>query len=91
MLKISQAQPANHAVTLHLEGHVIGAWVAELRNSCEQVLTHGRSLKLDLSDVEFLDADGVALIAALRSRGVALMDCPLFVAEQLKAISGPAV
>ena len=85
MLKISQVEPVNHAVTLRLEGRVVGPWVTELQKSCEAVLTRGQSLKLHLADVEFMDAPGVALLSSLRSRGVSLLECPPFAAEQLKA------
>jgi hypothetical protein len=84
MLKISPLKAASNTVTLRLEGRVVGPWVAELRNSCEQVLSEGRSLKLHLGGVEYLDGQGVALLSGLRSRGVSLLDCPLFAAEQLK-------
>ena len=85
MLKISQVKPVNHAVTLRLEGRVVGPWVTELQKSCEEVLTNGRLLKLHLADVEFMDAQGVALLSSLRSRGVSLLECSPFAAEQLKA------
>jgi len=85
MLKITPAEPVNHAVILRLEGRVVGPWVAELQTSCDEVLTEGRLLKLDLADVEFMDAQGVALLSSLRSRGVALLECPPFATEQLKA------
>ena len=85
MLKISQIGKANHSVTLRLEGRIVGPWVAELQHSCEKVLTDDRSLKLHLGDVEFMDTQGVALLSSLRSRGVALLECPPFAAEQLKA------
>jgi hypothetical protein len=49
------------------------------------VLTEGRSLKLHLADVAFMDVQGVALLSSLRSRGVSLLECPPFAAEQLKA------
>ena len=84
MLKISQVEHANHAVILRLEGRVVGPWVTQLQKSCEEVLTEGRSLKLHLGDVEFMDAQGVALLSSLRSRGVSLLQCPPFAAEQLK-------
>jgi ABC-type transporter Mla MlaB component len=87
MLKISQAEPVNHAVTLCLEGRVVGPWVTELQKSCEKVLAEGRSLKLHLADVGFMDAQGVALLSNLRSRGVSLLECPPFAVEQLKASS----
>jgi len=88
MLKISEVQPANHVVTLKLEGHVVGAWVTELRNACDNVLNEGRSLRLQLAEVEFLDQNGVVLLSSLQSRGVSFVDCSPFVAEQLKTTMG---
>jgi len=83
--KISQLGPVNQTVTLRVEGRIVGPWVAELQHSCEEVLTDDRALKLHLADVEFMDPQGVALLSSLRSRGVALLECPPFAAEQLKA------
>jgi len=84
MLKISQIDPVHGTVTLRLEGRIVGPWVAALQHSCEQVLTDDHPLKLHLADVEFMDAQGVALLSSLRSRGVGLLECPPFAAEQLK-------
>ena len=85
MLKISQAGTASHSVTLKLEGRVVGPWVGELRHFCETLLTEGRALKLDLTDVSFADAGGVAELSSLRSRGVTIANCSPFVEEQLKS------
>ncbi len=84
MLKISQAGRANHSVTLKLEGRVVGAWVAELSQLCELMLGEGRKLKLDLTDVSYVDADGVTVMASFKTRGVTLKNCSPFVEEQLK-------
>lgn len=75
-------------MTLRLEGRVVGPWVTELWRSCEEVLTSGRPLTLHLRDVEFMDAEGVALLSKLRARGVMLLECPPFAAEQLRGTSG---
>jgi len=85
MLKISQAGTANHCVTLKLEGRVVGPWVGELRQICEQLLSEGRALKLDLADVTFADASGVAVLSSFKSRGVRFRNCSPFVEEQLKS------
>ena len=85
MLKISQAEKANHSVTLKLEGRVVGPWVVELRQVCETLLTEGQPLKLDLIDVTFVDANGVAVLSNLKSRGVTFANCSPFVDEQLKS------
>ena len=88
MLKISQVEPVAPGVTLRLEGRVVGPWVAELREACERVLGAGGSVNLDLAEVQFLDAHGLALISSLRSRGVSLLECSPFVAELLKGTGG---
>ena len=85
MLKISQAVKVNHSVTLKLEGRVVGPWVGELRKVCEAIMTEGRALKLDLTDVTFADASGVSVLSSFKSRGVTLSNCSPFVEEQLKS------
>jgi anti-anti-sigma regulatory factor len=85
VLKIVLVESRN-GVTLRLEGRVIGPWVEELRRSCDDVLITGARLTLDLSDVSFVDRDGVELFRNLRSRRhVRLSNRSRFVAEQLKA------
>ena len=85
MLKISQAGKANQSVTLKLEGRVVGPWVGELRQVCETHLSEGRALKLDLTDVTFADADGVAVLTDFKTRGVTLKNCSPFLDEQLRS------
>ena len=85
MLKISQAGKAIHSVTLKLEGRVVGPWVGELRQVCETHLTEGRALELDLTDVTFAEADGVAVLTGFKTRGVTLKNCSPFVDEQLRS------
>ncbi len=89
MLRISQTKPGDHAVTLRLEGRVVGPWVTELQRLSEEVLAKGRTLGLHLGEVEFLDVQGVALLSKLRARGVTLLECPPFAAEQLRETPGP--
>jgi anti-anti-sigma regulatory factor len=84
VLRISVIEVLDQPVTIRLEGQVRGAWVEELRRSCEQLLARGSSLRLDLHDVSFVDMDGVALCRGLRDRHVVILHCSPFVAEQLK-------
>ena len=67
-----------------VEGQVIGPWVRELAASCERVLVRGGDVVMDLSGVSFVDRDGVEALRALARRGVPVMSCSRFVAEQLK-------
>ena len=71
---------------LNLEGRIVGPWVDQLRRSCEEVLTTGAALTLDLAEVDFVDQEGARLLMNLAGSGVALVNCPAFVREQLKAL-----
>jgi anti-anti-sigma regulatory factor len=84
MLKIEAIETANGSRRLQLEGRLIGPWVVELRRACERALASRAGLVLDLSEVAFVDRDGLDLLCALDRRGVGI-DCSGFVAEQLKA------
>jgi hypothetical protein len=84
VLRISQVASPDATVTLRLEGQVRGPWVEELRSVCDQVLATESALSLDLTEVSFLDRQGVALCRRLRARHVALLHYSHFVAEQLK-------
>ena len=84
MLRISRTESPGLAITLQLEGQVSGPWLEELRQTCEQILAQSARLSLDLSAVSFVSIDGVALLQSLSRRHVVLVNCPPFVAEQLK-------
>jgi anti-anti-sigma regulatory factor len=56
---------------------------------CEPLLATGARLTIDLSDVSFVDRDGIELFRSLRKHRVALANCSPFVAEQLKAWERP--
>jgi ABC-type transporter Mla MlaB component len=67
-----------------LEGMVIGRWVEELRDLCEQALGQSQEVMVDLNDVSYIDREGIALLMSLRDRQVALLNPQPFVAELLK-------
>lgn len=70
--------------TLRLEGHVGGPWVGELRRACDRVLSDGRRLALDLSDVSFVDHNGIGLLRNLKRTKVELRNCSPFVSLRLE-------
>jgi ABC-type transporter Mla MlaB component len=84
MLKISEPS-ASLATTLKLEGRLIGPWVEQLRESCENLIAQEKRVQLDFTDVTFADRRGVALLMDLQNRGVKLLNCSPFLAEELKA------
>lgn len=83
MLKIEVAEGQREQVTVHLEGRLVGAWVDEVRRTCEPFLGHGSDLTVDFSLVSFVDRDGVALCRQLRQGHASLQNCSPFVKEQI--------
>ena len=86
MLKISVAESDKLSRTLCLEGQLSGPWVEELRHVCEGILNDGLSLKLDLSEITFVDRQGALLLVGLTARRVTLSGSSPFVSEQLRHI-----
>lgn len=84
MLRISVVESSHDAVTLRLDGRVTGRWIEEIRRSCEEALSGGARLTLDLTGVSFIHSDGIALLRSLAGRHVTLTSPSPFVAEQLK-------
>jgi ABC-type transporter Mla MlaB component len=83
MLKIVCSQPADNLIRLRLEGRVIGPWVEEVRRVSEKALSSGATLSFDLSEVTFVDREGIVLLRDLRDRQAMFLNTSVFVAEQL--------
>lgn len=67
-----------------MEGRLTGRSVEELRQSCDLHFPGpGVPLILDLADVSFADAEGIALLKSLRSDNVTLLNPSSFLAIQV--------
>lgn len=84
MLKISDGGTSGPDVTLRLDGQVTGRWVKILQRSCDAALRGGARLTLDLSQVSFADAAGLALLRSLADRQVGIVSASPFMAEQMR-------
>lgn len=84
MSKISTNESAGNLVTLQLEEQLIGTWISELNAACEQLLSAGGKITLDLGDVSLIERRGFMLLVSLSKRGVALDRCSPFQQEQLR-------
>jgi ABC-type transporter Mla MlaB component len=69
-----------------LVGELRGEWVDEVDRTCRGLLSAGKALELDLSEVSFADAHGLALLRQLANARVPFVDCALFVAVQLETV-----
>ncbi len=86
MLRITKLiQPTGRRV-LRLEGRLVGPWVAELRGVTAGA--DGETTTVDLADLAFADADGVAALRGLRGAGVQLAGASGFMAALIGVDDG---
>jgi ABC-type transporter Mla MlaB component len=83
MLRIT-AEVADGMPTLKLEGSVTGPWVSELRRAVEDSMARSERVRLDLSEVRYVDAEGAALLRELMRDHAELSRRSTFVAELLE-------
>jgi hypothetical protein len=90
MLRITVVESSARVVTLRVEGRIAGPWVEELRTACNVHTRPGPvQLNLELDDVSFVDAAGVACLEELREQGVGFFPVSPFLTELFKNDSGP--
>jgi ABC-type transporter Mla MlaB component len=87
-LRISAGTSSDHRVTLSLEGSVMGPWVAVLQAACEEALSQGDQLTLDLGGVSFIDPAGIVVLRTLMGHAIKLVNCSPFTSMQLNGNAG---
>jgi RNA polymerase sigma-70 factor (ECF subfamily) len=75
MIRISVVNHPDRKTRVIVEGRITKVSSIELAGACQQHLTAGYNLELDLSGVTFADRDGVALVLDLIKRGCILAEC----------------
>jgi anti-anti-sigma regulatory factor len=85
MLRLIQSL-ATPVTVIALEGKLTSPWVPELRAAVEAARDAGL-VRLNLSELSFVDQDGASLLRSLRDSGVELTAASNFIEEML-AIAG---
>jgi hypothetical protein len=81
MLRIERFHTGTDTV-LRAAGRLTGPWVAELSRALATEAGRGRIL-LDLTDVSFADANGLAFLHGLMGGTQVVLQCSPFLTEQL--------
>jgi len=87
MLKITLHDSAGE-LRFRLEGRLSGAWVVELRQCwlTAQSTIRSRKTTLDLSEVDYVDADGQCLLTEMSQQGVGLKAVTPLIRELVQEI-----
>ncbi|HSL02256.1 MAG TPA: STAS domain-containing protein, partial [Nitrospiraceae bacterium] len=62
MLKITKVQESRRDVLIKLEGKITDQWAALLDGECRSYFRQEKSVHLDCSRVDFIDAKGVEVL-----------------------------
>ena len=82
MLRIEKTE-ADGISTVRLEGKLLAPWLGEFNSLFEESVPLG-SMRLNLQDVNYIDAAGLELLRGLRRRGLQIVASSAFVAELLE-------
>jgi hypothetical protein len=85
VLKITRLSRGVSALTVKLEGQLLGPWVPAVRDACRERGRRSGRLLLNLAAVTYADDAGVQLLRDLVGEGVEIAACSGFVAELLRA------
>lgn len=85
MLRITKAVQNRSLVTLKAEGRIVSEWVPVLEEECLTCLREGQQVRLDLSEVSFIDRRGVEMLKQIRSENLQIINCPALIGHLLTA------
>jgi anti-anti-sigma regulatory factor len=75
-------------VTLKLEGKLFDQWVALLEGECRALLRQKKTVLLDFSDVDYIDANGVDMVRGLPRKQTRVINAPAFIEGLLERGEG---
>jgi hypothetical protein len=83
MLRIEQLRNDSGETTVRATGRLAGPWLGELERSLDLTLAAGGVVDLDLTDVSFVDREGIEFLRGVRRLPQVQLRCSAFVAEQI--------
>ena len=83
MLRITRIVKNAHSVTLKLEGKITVAWVTLLERECRSLIGKKKRVRLDFSDVSYMDFSGVEMMRTLPIGEVTIVNAPDFITDLL--------
>jgi hypothetical protein len=84
VLKLTRLSQGVPALTIKLEGQLVGPWVPAVRDTCGERGRRSGRLLLDLAAVTYADASGAQLLRELVGEGVEIAACSGFVGALLR-------
>jgi hypothetical protein len=84
VLRLTRLSWGVPALTIKVEGQLLGPWVPVVRDACRARGRRSGRLLLDLAAITYADAAGVQLLRDLVGEGVEIAACSGFIGELLR-------
>ncbi|MEQ9617698.1 MAG: STAS domain-containing protein [Deltaproteobacteria bacterium] len=85
MLRITLIFQDAEAVTLRLDGKLIGTCVSTLKKECLNYKDKkNKTVILDFSGLSFIDRDGVTMLESINDEKLQIVNCPIFIEKLLE-------
>ena len=85
MLRITKVIDDGSRITLRLEGQLAADWVAEFETECRVALAQHARVRLDFTDVTFVDRRGASALERLACDKLDIVNCPGLIRELLES------
>ena len=91
MMRITRQQDSE-TITLKIEGCLAGEWVNEMKRCWDEVKTDARhrAIRIDLTDVTFIDVAGRGLLAQMFASGAIADAANVMTKEVVEQLTGNA-
>lgn len=84
MLRITEVSKDDEAITLRLEGKLVGRWIPELERICLYNRDEkNKTVVLDFSSVTFIHKKGVRMLERIQDERLKIINCSPFIESLL--------
>lgn len=84
MLRLTRLQDSTRAITIKVEGQIVGEWAAFLEQECLSLRDLSAPVSIDLAGVHLVDTRGIDVLQRLTAARFVLVHCPPLVEELLR-------
>jgi len=81
VLRITKIDETFAMITMKLEGKLASDWVSLLESECMNCLKGKQRVRLDFSDVTFIDEQGIEMLGRLAGENVKVINCSALVKD----------
>lgn len=83
MIRITTTTETSEALTIRIEGRLVGSWTELARRELARTRELGLDVRLDLAELRYADARGVSIIRDLLREGAVITRASGFISELL--------